>query len=525
MVRLHAVGGRTFAIHSKGFRFDLDRCLSAFSQRAERDFRSRGPPISKSASAAPPPTYSKKMRRVIHWFRRDLRVTDNTALWHAASEADEIIPVYILSKWKKNHPWTGPSRQEFLCGCLESLFKNLEAIGSRLILRAGDPVRELEKLVHESHAQAIFFNRGTDPYSVEIQQQLNEASEKLRIQIFSYKDSTIFEPDEVLTKEGQPFRVFTPYAKAWHQLEKPSLLPRIRQLPTPSTVSSLPLPTLDYWGLTSESKIIEPGEKVARKRLTSFLNGAMPAYRDKRNLPGEDATSRLSQDLRFGTLSPRQVFLNCLEASSQVSAGARQSINSYVNELVWREFYIQILAHFPTVLERDFGDQFPGLRWDENDSVFQLWCNGGTGFPIVDAGMRELNATGFMHNRVRMIVAMFLTKDLHIHWRKGEQYFMQKLVDGDIAANNGGWQWCAGTGADAAPYFRVQNPWNQTKSYDPSGKYIKRWVPELRDVDPRRFTHPPIDRLAKDYPMPIVDHAAERRETIERFNRARQGGQ
>jgi deoxyribodipyrimidine photo-lyase len=232
-------------------------------------------------------------------------------------------------------------------------------------------------------------------------------------------------------------------------------------------------------------------------------------------------TSRLSQDLRFGTLSPRQVFFGCVEGSREAPATVRQSINSYVNELVWREFYMQILAHFPKVLDRDFSDQFPGLQWDENDSAFARWCEGTTGFPIVDAGIRELNATGFMHNRVRMIVAMFLTKDLHIHWRNGEQYFMQKLVDGDIAANNGGWQWSAGTGADAAPYFRIQNPWNQTKSYDPDGRYIKAWVPELRDVDPVRFAQPPADRLAKDYPTPLVDHAKEREQTLERFNRAR----
>jgi deoxyribodipyrimidine photo-lyase len=460
------------------------------------------------------------MRRIIHWFRRDLRVTDNTAFWHACNDAEEIIPVYILSRWKHHHPWTGPNRQEFLCGCLESLSKNLEAIGGRLILRAGDPIQELEKLIHETHAKAIFFNRGTDPYSVEVQQQLEKTCEKLEIQICSYTDHTIFEPHELLTKDGGPFRIFTPYAKAWHQQEKPSLLPKIRKLPISSTVSSLSLPSLDHWGLRSEAKIIEPGEKAARKRLANFLHGAISAYRDKRDLPGENVTSRLSQDLRFGTLSPRQVFLSCLEASREGSAPARQSINSYVNELVWREFYMQILAHFPTVLHHDFSDRFSALQWDENDSHFQRWCEGCTGFPIVDAGMRELNGTGFMHNRVRMIVAMFLTKDLHIHWRKGEQYFIQKLVDGDIAANNGGWQWCAGTGADAAPYFRIQNPWKQTKSYDPTGKYIKRWIPELKDVDPLRFTQPPTDRLAKDYPMPVVDHAKERRETLERFNRA-----
>jgi deoxyribodipyrimidine photo-lyase len=465
------------------------------------------------------------MRRVIHWFRRDLRVTDNTALWHAGKESDEIVPVYILSQWKRHHPWTGPNRQEFLCGCLQSLSRNLESIGSRLVLRAGDPVQELEKLIHQTHATAIYFNRGTDPYSIEIQKQLEKASEKLQIQIFSFKDSTIFEPNEVLNKEGRPFRVFTPYAKEWHRQEKPSLFPKVGHLNTPPAVSSLPVPTLNYWELISEARIIESGEKAARKRLAFFLRGAISVYRDKRDFPGEDMTSRLSQDLRFGTISPRQIFLNCLQASREGCAAARQSIHSYINELVWREFYIQILANFPTVLDSDFSDQFSALQWDVNESAFQRWCEGCTGYPIVDAGLRELNGTGFMHNRVRMIVAMFLTKDLHLHWKKGEQYFMRKLVDGDIAANNGGWQWCAGTGADAAPYFRIQNPWSQTKRYDPDGKYIKRWVPELRDVEPLRFTRPPLDRLAKEYPTPMVDHATERLETLERFDRARRARQ
>jgi deoxyribodipyrimidine photo-lyase len=191
-----------------------------------------------------------------------------------------------------------------------------------------------------------------------------------------------------------------------------------------------------------------------------------------------------------------------------------------VNEIVWREFYFQILWHFPNVLNEDFNRQFSAMRWDSDPGKLRRWCEGTTGLPIVDAGIRELNATGFMHNRTRMIVAMFLTKDLHIHWREGEKYFMQKLVDGDIPANNGGWQWSAGTGADAAPYFRIQNPWTQTKTYDPQGDYIKRWVPELKDVDPARFTRPPTEKLAPDYPPPIVDHAKEREITLERFRNA-----
>jgi len=461
------------------------------------------------------------MKRVLYWFRRDLRVTDNTALRHACTKADEIIPVYILSSWKKHHPWTGPNRQEFLCGCLESLSRNLQALGGRLILRAGDPVQELERLVHETHPEAIFFNRGTDPYSSEIQKQLESVSEKLKIRVFSYKDITIFEPNEVLTREGRPFRVFTPYAKAWLQKEKPASLPKIRSLYTPSNIPTLPLPTLDYWALTSEAEIVEPGEKAARKRLTNFLNGPLSVYRNTRNFPAERATSRLSQDLRFGTLSPREVFFKCLEGSRDASGRVRQDMVFYLNELIWREFYMQILAHFPRVLDSSFSDEFPGLIWDKNESEFSRWCEGSTGFPIVDAGMRELNATGFMHNRLRMIVAMFLTKDLHIHWRKGEQYFLQKLVDGDIAANNGGWQWCAGTGADAAPYFRIQNPWTQTRSYDPGGVYIKAWIPELRDVDATKFTRAPDKPLARNYPAPMVDHGREREETLERFRRAR----
>jgi deoxyribodipyrimidine photo-lyase len=461
------------------------------------------------------------MKRVLYWFRRDLRVTDNTALWHACAAADEIIPVYVLSSWKKDHPWTGPNRQEFLCGCLESLSRNLQALGGRLILRAGDPVQELERLLLETRSEAIFFNRGTDPYSSDIQKKLETDSEKLKIRVFSYKDITIFEPNEVLNREGRPFRVFTPYAKAWLQKEKPASLPKIARLYTPPNIPTLSLPTLRYWELTSEAEIVEPGEKAARKRLTSFLNGPLSLYCHTRNLPAARGTSRLSQDLRFGTVSPREVFLNCLERSRDASDTACRDMVSYLNELIWREFYMQILAHFPRVLDSNFSDEFSSLVWDNNEGAFRRWCEGSTGFPIVDAGMRELNATGFMHNRVRMIVAMFLTKDLHIHWKKGEQYFLQKLVDGDIAANNGGWQWSAGTGADAAPYFRIQNPWTQTKRYDPGGQYIKAWIPELRDVDALEFTRAPDKPLARNYPTPMVDHGKEREETLERFRCAR----
>ena len=375
------------------------------------------------------------MKRVLHWFRRDLRVTDNTALSYACREADEIIPVYLLSTWKRHHQWTGPNRQEFLCGCLESLAKNLEHIGGRLILRSGLPNEQLIKLAQETGAKAIYLNQNYSPYDVEIEHQLRQVVNAAGIKIRSFKDTVILAPSEVLNQSDEPFRVFTPYARAWH--------------------------------LTPEGTILEPGEKAARNRLRNFLKEAIFEYGAQRNRPSLRITSRLSQDLRFGTISSREVYAACQKVALDCTAAERQSVSAFVNELIWREFYFQILWHFPNVLHETFNPQFSTVRWDYDPAKLRRWCEGTTGFPIVDAGMRELNETGFMHNRARMIVAMFLTKDLHIHWREGEKYFMRKLVDGDIPANNGGWQWSASTGADAAPYFRIQNPWTQTKAYDP----------------------------------------------------------
>lgn len=462
------------------------------------------------------------IKRAIHWFRRDLRISDNTALFHAHKQAGEILPVYILSTWKKKHPWTGAHRQEFLSGCLTSLSGNLKALGGSLIIRAGEPVAELLKLARESGSEAIFFNRASDPHSVKVQDSLATEAGKMGIPTYGFKDITIFEPGEILTKSKEPFRVFTPYARAWHALEKPKPFPAIRDISVPAGIFSLPLPSLGYWHLQSEGEIIEAGETMALKRFNRFLNRSVTAYGHNRNLPSEDATSRLSQDLRFGTISPRHIYFHCVEAARECSAAERRSINLYVNELIWREFYVQILANFPGVLNHDFSDKFRGLEWEENESAFSRWREGTTGFPIVDAGMRQLNETGYMHNRVRMIVAMFLTKDLHIHWKNGEQYFLQKLVDGEVASNNGGWQWSAGTGADAAPYFRVQNPWTQTQNYDPEGKYIKRWVRELKDVSPEKFMVPSSTSIARGYPAPMVNHAEQREKTLRRFSRARQ---
>ena len=451
-------------------------------------------------------------RTVLHWFRRDLRLTDNTSLHHAARSATQVIPVYILSDWRQHHGWTGPNRQQFLCGCLESLAKNLATLGSRLILRCGSAEAELERLLRETGAEAVYFNRDYDIFGRAMEARVQALCTRLGIECHAYQDSVLHEPDAVLTGGGQPYRVFTPYSKNWLNLPKTSPLGRITSLGTPAdeSLSSLPLPTLAHWQLPAcNAQIPAPGERAARDRLKHFItSGILNGYGQQRNIPAGQTTSLLSQDLRFGLLSIREIYQRCMDCT----AAAPSSIQTYVKELAWREFYAAILWHYPHVFELEFAPDWQGLPWPGSEADFRRWATGTTGFPIVDAGMRQLLQTGLMHNRLRMITAMFLTKDLHCDWRLGEAFFMQQLVDGDNASNNGGWQWSAGTGADAAPYFRIQNPWLQSVRFDPEGVYIKQWVPELKQVPSLLLHEPPKNRLplAKGYPLPMVDHATER---------------
>ncbi len=463
------------------------------------------------------------MKNVIHWFRRDLRVTDNTALDAAVRSSENVTTVYILSDWKKNHRWTGPNRQHFLCGCLSSLAGDLAEIGGRLVIRQGDAVAELEKLAIETRAEAIFFNRDPDPYGRGVEERLEKMGARIGIAIRSFKDVAIHERDEVLTGGGDSFRVFTPYSKAWAKLAKPPVAKRIQRMQSPSGIFSLPLPENATWELPSAAGgVLEAGEKASRLRMSAFLDSGLARYGAMRNIPSGRTTSRLSQDLRFGLISIRELHRATLDKMETLDAVGRDSAATYVSELVWREFYMQVLWNFPGVLDEEFNAKYRGMVWPGKRENFQRWCDGLTGFPIVDAAMRELRETGFMHNRTRMIAAMFLTKDLHLDWRMGEMWFMQTLADGEIASNNGGWQWSAGTGADAAPYFRIQNPWSQSKRFDPDGVYIKTWVPELRNVDSSKFMDPPAPgmRLAPGYPSPIVDHSAARDITLDLFKLA-----
>jgi len=450
-----------------------------------------------------------------------LRVSDNEAL-AAASKDGPVVPVYFVSGWRKEHSWTGPKRQHFLCQCLASFAANLESLGGRLIIRHGDPVAGLKRLAAETGAKAIHYQADPDPFGKKQEEAVSRLCRDLGMAFVRHYEVSIHEPETVKTQSDLPYRVYTPYSKAWLALDKPRPLARPKQLHTPAEIHSEPLPTVAHWSLEEpDAQLVEAGERAARKRLKHALEHVVAGYSEKRDIPSVAGTSRLSQDLRFGLLSARTIHASAIDAAASAGPAARKGIEKFIKEIAWREFYISILHHYPEVLEHEFNPDWRGLPWREPGETFELWKQGRTGFPIVDAGIRELLATGYMHNRVRMIVAMFLTKDLHLDWKLGESFFLQHLIDGEIASNNGGWQWSAGTGADAAPYFRIQNPWSQTKRYDSEGKYIKRWVPELAKVDAKLLLDPPADGkpIADGYPLPCLDHHTERERTLAIFKR------
>ena len=464
-----------------------------------------------------------EFKTVIHWFRRDLRLTDNTALSAAVAASEQVVPLYVVSDWSGNHRWTGAKRQAFLSGCLESLAGNVSHLGGKLVFRRGDPLKELATLIEETGAEAVFVNQDPDPFGSDVEAKLEEFCSRINVALRSYQDVVLHSGDEVLTGSGAPYRVFTPYFRRWEGIAKPRIANKVERLMTPDGIPSDGCPTVREWGLTLDRPLaIAPGERAGRDRMKSAIAERLGKYFEHRNFPAEDATSRLGADLRWGTISVRELYHRAEQARSDAREKAvRDSLGEFLRQLAWRDFFMAIMHHYPEVLEFELNPAWRGLEWDdpEKDGRLAKWQEGQTGFPIVDAGMRQLVETGFMHNRVRMITAMFLTKDLHLDWRLGESFFLQHLLDGEIACNNGGWQWSAGTGADAAPYFRIQNPWTQTARYDPDGAYIRKWVPELAKIDVKALAKAPLpgQSVAPGYPAPIVDHGREREETLRRF--------
>jgi deoxyribodipyrimidine photo-lyase len=472
------------------------------------------------------------MRTVIWWIRRDLRLTDNQALASALAYADQVLPVFILDPTLLASPYVGTKRLAFLFGGLRELADELRARDSHLVLREGDPHNALATLITETGADTILAEEDFSPYA-----RRRDARVARHLPLELVAGLTVHPPGTILKDDGAPYTVFTPFSRKWKalmQLSASNVLSSPTRIPTPDAVPGRSVPAEPA---LPSSGPFQPGEAEAQRRLSAFVDGQqapIELYAERRNRIDLAGTSQLSPYLRFGMLSARQAVVSALVALDDArDEPARQGSETWLNELIWREFYVHILYHFPHVRGQSFRAKLQEIVWDNDPAAFAAWRKGQTGYPVVDAAMRQLAHSGWMHNRARMIVASFLVKDLLIDWRWGERWFMQHLLDGDPAANNGGWQWTAGTGTDAAPYFRIFNPVLQSQKFDPDGIFIRRWVPELAQV-PTKFVHEPwrmppeVQRegqcvIDEDYPAPIVDHAVMRQRALDVYRSASGG--
>ncbi len=471
------------------------------------------------------------MSTAIWWIRRDLRLCDNQALTAALASADQVAPVFVLDPALLASTFVGDKRLAFLFDGLRSLDANLRQRGSRLLVRQGDPAVELARLAAETGAEAIFAEGDVTPFA-----RSRDERVKAQLPLKLTRGLTVQRSSAVVKDDGSPYTVYTPFSKRWLSLPLPTeadLLGAPARIVTPDSLASLPIPAEPA---LPASVPFPAGEAEAQRRLAAFVEGdgaAITRYREERNRPDLEGTSKLSPYLRFGMLSARQaVVAACTARLAARTDDVRGGADTWLSELIWREFYVAILYHFPYVRSGSFQRQYERIPWANDESDFAAWCEGRTGYPIVDAAMRQLVQSGWMHNRTRMIVASFLVKDLLIDWRWGERFFMQHLLDGDPANNNGGWQWTAGVGTDAAPYFRIFNPTAQGEKFDPDGDYVRRWLPELSRV-PAKYIHAPWTMplseqsragcvIGKDYPAPIIDHAFARERTLAAYAAAKE---
>ncbi|MEZ5934037.1 MAG: deoxyribodipyrimidine photo-lyase [Alphaproteobacteria bacterium] len=470
---------------------------------------------------------------ILLWLRQDLRLADHRPLAAALSEDQPIIPVYILDDDTAG-PWhIGGASRWWLHDSLLALGRDLESLGSRLILRRGSAFDLLVELIEETGADGVHASRSYEPWARDLERRLAERCEAEGVAFKRFAGPLLFEPERLQTKAGDPFRVFTPFYKACLALEPPKPpLPRPDAIPAPDGWPSSE--SLDDWELQPRTPdwagalraTWKPGEAGAEAALRCFLDEAMAGYADQRDRPDRRGTSRLSPYLHFGEISPHRCW-HAVEDHLAHDGGGQRGGRSFQRELVWREFSHHLLFHWPDLPKKAFRPEFDAFPWNDDADALRAWRKGLTGFPIVDAGMRELWQTGWMHNRVRMITASFLIKHLLIHWRDGEAWFWDTLVDADLANNAASWQWVAGSGADAAPYFRIFNPILQGRKFDPKGDYVRRYVPELAEL-PTEHLHAPWEApastleaagitLGETYPNPIVDHAKARARALEAY--------
>ncbi|MCA9805356.1 MAG: deoxyribodipyrimidine photo-lyase [Cyanobacteria bacterium HKST-UBA02] len=475
----------------------------------------------------------------ILWFRQDLRIADNPALSRAASSGAPVLPVYIHCPGEDGGLRPGEASMWWLHHSLAELDAGLQRLGSRLIIRRGAPQDVLAELADTTGARRLFFNRRYEPSAVEQEKRVTAHFLERGVECQSFNSGLLFEPWQVATGDGAPYKVFTPFWKSCTSTDiKTACLARLYGPP-----ASLPLPawkassglSLDELGLLPRidwaegfRKMWSPGEEGAKVRLSEFLYGVVGGYSTLRDLPARDGVSYLSPHLHFGEISPARIWIEASEVMTELSRQEAASAGVFLKELGWREFAHHILYHFPETAGRPLRSNFERFPWRDDSDNLLRWQKGLTGYPIVDAGMRQLWSTGWMHNRVRMIVASFLTKDLRISWLEGARWFYDTLVDADIANNTLGWQWAAGCGADAAPYFRIFNPILQGLKFDPEGEYVKEWVPELEN-QPTSYIHKPWEapplvlaaagvELGANYPRPVVDHGTARNEALQAFS-------
>ena len=471
---------------------------------------------------------------IIVWLRRDLRVDDQPALTAAAQSGAPVLPVFIWGPGELGESAPGPAGRWWLHQSLESLQRTLKRLGSPLVICAGEALAELQRLISETGAEAVYWNRCYESAFIERDRIIKSELQKSDIEVLGFRSNLLIEPEQVLNQQGRPYQVFTPFWKsclASHQPAEPK--PAVTKLTSPlPKVKSVPLeslklePRIDW--TVGMREMWRPGETGARERLEAFLSNAAGNYHEGRDRPDLAGTSKLSPHLHFGEVSARRVWHDLGELQHTTSQMPnREATETFRRELGWREFAHHILFHFPETTSQPFRTPFHRFPWHEDPQKLRQWQKGLTGYPIVDAGMRELWHTGWMHNRVRMIAGSFLTKDLLISWQSGARWFRDTLVDADLANNTMGWQWVAGCGADAAPYFRIFNPVTQGRKFDPQGTYVRRWVPELGDL-PARWIHEPWNaheyvlftarvRLGENYPQPIVDHSEARRDALDAF--------
>lgn len=466
---------------------------------------------------------------VIHWFRQDLRLADNPALAAAGASGRPVIAAYILDDDNAGDCALGGASRWWLHQSLRALRDSLDG---RLWLGKGPADELLPALVRESGARAVYWNRCYEPWRIDRDRRLKSDLQRAGIEVHSFNGSLLFEPMHVSRKDGGPYKVFTPFYRKGCLQNGPSVRglvanpdsPDIREPPDGATLDELELMPAIHWYDTIEAEW-QPGERGAAERLDRFLESGIDNYKDGRNRPDLEHVSRLSPHLHFGEISPQQVWHAAKPLARRKTL--ENDVDHFLSELGWREFSYNLLYHWPEIVHANLQPKFDGFPWREDDEALARWQQGQTGVPIVDAGMRELWQTGYMHNRVRMVTASFLVKNLMLHWRQGEAWFWDTLLDADLANNSASWQWVAGSGADAAPYFRIFNPVLQGKRFDPDGVYVRRYVPEIAEL-PDRYLHAPWEApadvldaagivLGETYPRPLVDLGESRERALDAF--------